>query len=123
MQTAIFFIFYWSMVIIAFDDDKEELIEYLDSTFGYFFMFMIVYFTFKHSIHFFPFQAPSVVGTRSSVFLYQFQADATDLFSMLLRMSALLLRLNIYDLLDDVLDFYYIFIGDFDSSSKNERSS
>jgi hypothetical protein len=33
---------------------------------------------------------------------------------MILRFYSLLLRLNVYDILDDCLDAYYIFLGDFD---------
>ena len=44
----------------------------------------------------------------------QFKGDFLALFSMILRFYSLLLRLNVYDILDDCLDFYYVFIGDFD---------
>jgi hypothetical protein len=115
-QTVVFFVFYWAMVIMAFDDDKEELIEYLDSTFFYFFTFVLLYFFIKHSIHYFSFLESSVSGTRSVVFLAagQFKGDFLALFSMILRFYSLLLRLNIYDILDDCHDCYYVFIGDFD---------
>ena len=115
LQTAIFFIFYWSMTIMSFDDDKEELIEYLDSVFFYFFSFILLYFFYKHSIHYFSFLEASATGSRSVMFLAtQFKGDFLALFSMILRFYSLLLRLNVYDILDDCLDFYYIFIGDFD---------
>lgn len=115
IQTAIFFLFYWSMTIMAFDDDKEELIEYLDTTFFYFFSFVLVYFFYKHSIHYFSFLEATVTGSRSTLFIVnQFKGDFLALFSMILRFYSLLLRLNVYDILDDCLDFYYVFIGDFD---------
>ena len=115
LQTALFFLFYWSMAIMAFDDDKEELIEYLDTIFFYFFTFIIFYFFYKHSIHYFSFLESSSTGSRSTMFvLTQFKGDFLALFSMILRFYSLLLRLNVYDILDDCLDFYYVFIGDFD---------
>lgn len=115
MQTAIFFIFYWSLTIMSFDDDKEELIEYLDNIFFYFFTFVLFYFFYKHSVHYFSFLEASAAGTRSVYFIMkQFIGDFLALFSMILRFYSLLLRLNVYDILDDCLDFYYIFIGDFD---------
>ena len=115
IQTAIFFIFYWSMTIMAFDDDKEELIEYLNGIFFYFFNLVLFYFLYKHSIHYFSFLESTATGSRSTSFLItQFKGDFLALFSMALRFYALLLRLNVYDLLDDCLDFYYVFIGDFD---------
>lgn len=114
-QSAIFFIFYWVMAIMAFDDDKEELLEFLDNAFFYFFTFTLLYFFFKHSVHYFSFLEASATGSRSTMFLItQFKGDFLALFSMVLRFYSLLLRLNVYDVLDDCLDFYYIFIGDFD---------
>lgn len=113
-QSLILFIFYWSMTIMAFDDDKEELIEYLDSAFFYFFTFLLLYFFFKHSTHYFSFLEASGGSSRSAMFLVsQFRGDFLALFSMILRFYSLLLRLNVYDILDDCLDFYYVFIGDF----------
>lgn len=115
LQTAIFFFFYWSVTIMAFDDDKEELIEYMDTIYFYFFTFVIFYFFYKHSIHYFSFLEASATGYRSTMFLAtQFKGDFLALFSMILRFYSLLLRLNVYDILDDCLDFYYVFIGDFD---------
>jgi hypothetical protein len=103
------------MAIMAFDDDKEEFIEYLDTVFFNFFTFVLFYFLYKHSIHFFAFLESTSTGSRSTMFLVtQFKADFLAFFSMILRFYALLLRLNIYDLLDDVMDSYYILIGDFD---------
>ena len=114
-QTAIFFIFYWAMTIMTFDDDKEELIEYLDTIFFLFFTFILFYFFYKNSIHYFSFLEASATGSRSTMFLItQFKGDFLALFSMILRFYSLLLRLNVYDILDDCLDAYYIFLGDFD---------
>lgn len=100
---------------MSFDDDKEELIEYLDTIFFYFFTFVLFYFFYKHSIHYFSFLEASASDSRSVMFiLTQFKGDFLAAFSMVLRFYSLLLRLNVYDILDDCLDFYYIFIGDFD---------
>ena len=100
---------------MSFDDDKEELIEYLDTSFFYFFSFVLIYFFFKHSVHYFSFLESTSTGSRSTMFLAtQFKGDFLALFSMILRFYSLLLRLNVYDVLDDCLDFYYVFIGDFD---------
>ena len=103
------------MAIMTFDDDKEELIEYLDTVFFLFFTFILFYFFFKNSIHYFSFLEASASGSRSTMFiLTQFKGDFLALFSMILRFYSLLLRLNVYDILDDCLDAYYIFLGDFD---------
>jgi hypothetical protein len=100
---------------MAFDDDKEELIEYMDTMYFYFFTFVLCYFFYKHSIHYFSFLEASTTGSRSTAFVTtQFKADFLGLFSMVLRFYSLLLRLKDYDILDDCSDFYYVFIGDFD---------
>ena len=52
----------------------------------------------------------------------QFKGDFLALFSMILRFYSLLLRLNVYDVLDDCLDFYYVFIGDFDDDEYMNES-
>ena len=115
VQTAIFFIFYWSMAIMSFDDDKEEVIEFLDTSFFLFFTFTIFYFIYKHSIHYFSFLEASISSeSRTLSYLPQFKNDFLGLCSMFLRFYSLLIRLNIYDTLDDCLDFYYVLLGDFD---------
>ena len=78
-------------------------------------LFVIVYFFYKYSVHYFAFLEASSSGSRSTMFLItQFKGDFLALFSMILRFYSLLLRLNVYDILDDCLDFYYVFLGDFD---------
>ena len=115
LQTTVLFLFYWAMIIMAFDDDKEETIEYVDTMYFYFFTFIVTYFFCKHSTHYFSFLEASATGSRSAMFLVtQFKGDFLALFSMILRFYSLLLRLNVYDILDDCLDFYYVFMGDFD---------
>ena len=100
---------------MALDDDREEAMEYVDTMYFYFFSFVIVYFFYKYSVHYFAFLEASSSGSRSTMFLItQFKGDFLALFSMILRFYSLLLRLNVYDILDDCLDFYYVFLGDFD---------
>ena len=73
------------MAIMAFDDDKEELIEYLDTIFFYFFTFVIIYFFYKHSVHYFSFLEATATGSRSNMFIAtQFKGDFLALFSMIL---------------------------------------
>jgi hypothetical protein len=70
---------------------------------------------YKHSIHYFAFLANSEGGGRTSKFVaLQFKSDFLNTFSVVIRFYALFFRINIYDLIEDVLDTYYIFIGDFD---------
>lgn len=103
------------MLIATFDDDNEEIIELFDvSTFS-FFCFLISYLFFKYSIHYFAFLEASVSEGRSVSFVSkQFFRDIINTFALFLRFFILLVRLNVYDTLDDFYDSYYIFLGDFD---------
>lgn len=115
LQVFFFAFFYWTMMIAAFDDDEEEFIEMFTVGLFYFFLFVMFFFIFKYSKHYFSFLEMSVVeGKTVSFITKQFVRDMTNTFALFLRFFLLLFRANIYDGLDDVLDSYYIFLGDFD---------
>lgn len=100
---------------MTFDDDQEEIIEFVDTTFFYFFITLTLYFVYRHSVHFFSFLEASVSEGRDNKFiLSQFRADVLGLFSFSMRFYMLLFRVNVYDTVEDFLDTYYIFVGDFD---------
>ena len=100
---------------MTFDDNQEEIIEFVDCGFFYFLILMTLYLAFKYSIHYFAFLEASVAEGRSVKFVFtQFVKDCINTGSIYARFYILVLRLNIYDTLDDFLDSYYIFIGDFD---------
>jgi len=102
-------------MIATFDDDKEELIEIFDASFFYFFLLIIFYLFFKYSLHYFSFlEASFNEGKSVSFIVKQFFRDFINTFALFLRFFILLIRLNVYDNLDDFYDSYYIFIGDFD---------
>jgi len=114
-QTILFVLLYWTMAIMAFDDDQEEVIEFIDTSFFNFFTLIIVYLCYKHSIHYFAFLEASVVEGRTVGFIAkQVFRDFLNTFSLMLRFFTLLFRMNVYDNLDDFFDSYYIFVGDFD---------
>lgn len=103
------------MVIMAFDDDQEEFIEFVDSGFFAFFTLLVGFLVFKYSTHYFAFLEASVSEGRTVSFVSkQFFKDFLNTFSLLLRFYVLLFRINVYDSLDDFFDSYYIFVGDFD---------
>lgn len=103
------------MLIATFDDDKEEVIELLDTTFFYFFLVIILFLIYKYSLHYFAFLEASFNEGRSVSFIAkQFFRDFINTFALFLRFFILLIRLNVYDSLDDFYDSYYIFVGDFD---------
>jgi len=115
LQTVLFVLLYWTMAIMAFDDDQEEVIEFLDTSFFNFFSLIILYLCIKHSVHYFAFLEASVVEGRTAGFIAkQFLRDFINTFSLMLRFYTLLFRMNVYDNLDDFFDSYYIFVGDFD---------
>jgi len=115
LQTFVFFILYWIIAIMTFDDDQEEIIEFMDTCFFYFFSIVVSYLCYKHSIHYFAFLDASESKGRSVGFVTkQFFKDFLNTFSLLLRFYILLFRINVYDTLDDFFDSYYIFVGDFD---------
>jgi hypothetical protein len=100
---------------MTFDDDQEEVIEFIDTQFFGFFTLIIVYLIFKYSTNYFSFLESSLNDGRSVTLLTkQFFRDVLNTLSLMLRFYVLLFRLNVYDILDDVLDSYYIFLGDFD---------
>ena len=115
LQTFVFFTLYWIIVIMSFDDDREEFIELLDTVFFYIFSFIVFYLCYKYSIHYFAFLDSSEGKGRSVSFITkQFFKDFLNTFSLFLRFYILLFRINVYDTLDDFFDSYYIFVGDFD---------
>jgi hypothetical protein len=100
---------------MAFDDEFEETIEFVNSGFFVLFTLFVVYLIVKHSVHYFTFLESSLNDGRTAVFLTkQFFRDILNTLSLMLRFYVLIFRINVYDLLDDVLDSYYIFVGDFD---------
>jgi len=110
-----FFIFYWTMMILTFDSDKEEMIESFNSLIFGLFCFLITFLFIKYSTHYFSFLEASIEEGRSVLFiLKQFFRDFINTFSLFLRFFVLLFRLNVYDTLDDFYDSYYIFLCDFD---------
>lgn len=115
LKIFFFIVFYTTMMIATFDDDQEELLEFFNGLLFYFFLSLFVYFIYKYSIHYLSFLEASVGEGRTLGFaLKQFSRDITNNVAFLLRFLVLMLRLNIYDTVDDIFDSYYIFVGDFD---------
>ena len=103
------------MMIATFDDDQEEILELLNTSCFYLLLFFFFYFVYKYSIHFLSFLEATISEGKSLVFaLKQSGRDLINSGSLLLRVVVLVIRLNIYDGVDDVLDSYYIFVADFD---------
>jgi len=100
---------------MAFDDDQEEVIEFIDTAFLNFLTLIILYLCYKYSIHYFAFLEASIAEGRTVLYVAsQFFKDFLNTFSLMLRFYVLVLRINIYDIFDDILDSYYVLIIDFD---------
>ena len=118
LQTFLFFLLYWVTTLMVFDDSQEELIEFMDLAFFYFFVLLVLYLGYKYSIHYFAFLDASITEGRTIGFVAkQVFKDFLNSLSLLLRVSILLFRINVYDTLDDFFDSYYIFVGDFDEDN------
>lgn len=114
LQTFFFVFLYTSMMIATFDDDQEELLEFFNCMCYYFFLFTMVYYLYKYSVHYFSFLEPAKGDTKSTSPFSQFLFDALNMIAFVMRFLVLMVRLNIYDGVDDVLDSYYIFMADFE---------
>jgi len=107
-------VFYTSMMILTFDDDQEEVSEFFNTFLFYSFTSFLFYFWYKYSIHYFAFLEASVSKGRTMGYvLKQFTRDVAATVALVARFFILMIRLNIYDGVDDLYDSYYIFVGDF----------
>jgi hypothetical protein len=102
------------MSIATFDDDQEEMIEFFNGMNFYAFLAVFVYFLFRYSTHYFSFLEGSKKDGRLFGVIEQFLKDGANSFALALRFLVLMIRLNMYDTVDDILDSYYVFVGDFD---------
>ena len=114
LQVFFFVFMYTSMMIATFDDSQEELLEFFNTMCYYFFLFTMVYYLYKYSFHYFSFLEAAKGDSKSTLTFSQFLFDALNIIAFVLRFLVLMIRLNIYDSVDDVLDSYYIFMADFD---------
>jgi hypothetical protein len=114
LQVFFFVFMYTSMMVATFDDAQEELLEFFNTMCYYFFLFTMVYYLFKYSLHYFSFLEAAKGDSKATLTFSQFLFDALNIIAFVLRFLVLMIRLNIYDGVDDVLDSYYIFMADFD---------
>jgi hypothetical protein len=99
--------------IASFRDWFEEMTEDSTLVLVYIFYAMYIFFIAKVSIHKLAFLEASESKRRTAGLFVQFGKDVTNGVILLLRFLTLLVRLNLYDTVDDVLDSYYIFLCDF----------
>ena len=108
---------------MAFDDEKEDFISFFDSSLVTFCLLLVLYVVWQHSLHFWTFlSATRGSGRRVRLIGEQFTSDMLSIVALSVRFYILLFRINVYDMLDDCFDSYYIFIGDFAENSYNEEA-
>ena len=114
LQVFFFVFLYTSMMVVTFDDDQEELLEFFNTMCYYFFLFTMVFYLYKYSIHYLSFLEAAKGETKSTSPITQFLFDALNAVAFTMRFMVLMIRLNMYDSVDDILDSYYIFMADFE---------
>jgi len=108
-------VFYATMAINVFDDDQEEFVESFEQFLLTGVFYSLVYYIFRVGVHFFAFLEASIVEGRTFSFIAaQFRRDLLNTFAFIMRLATLMVRFLIYETNDDILDSYYIFLGDFD---------
>ena len=106
---------YGTMMMLTFDDDQEEFCEYFEQLMFTGVFYALIYYTVRVGVHWLSFLEASVSEGRTFNFLFQqFRRDALNAFAFVMRLVTLMVRFFIYESNDDILDSYYIFIGDFD---------
>lgn len=107
--------------LLTFRDLYEESIESLTLSLFYIFLWIYIFFLFRNSMHYFSFLEASVPNRKVLSIFIQFGKDTANSFIIVIRFVTLLVRLNIYDAVDDVLDSNYIFNCDFQEESLNSN--
>lgn len=114
VKVIFFFLLYFSAMVATFDDDQEELLEGFHLFSFYMFLGVFAFLVYRYSLHYFSFLQATEAKSRLVGMLAQFLHDMANTFALSLRFIVLMIRLNMYDFLDDVFDSYYIFLCDFD---------
>lgn len=114
IKVIFFFLLYFSAMVATFDDDQEELLEGFHLFSFYLFLGVFVFLVYRYSLHYFSFLQATEAKSRLVGMVTQFLHDMANTFALSLRFIVLMIRLNMYDFLDDVFDSYYIFLCDFD---------
>lgn len=113
LLTVSLFTFLSIFNIFTIKDLYEESMESIMLSFFYIFLTIFVFFFFKNSIHYFAFLEASMSNNQTTGIFMQFGKDAANSFVLSLRFTALMVRINIYDTVEDLLDSNYIFACEF----------
>jgi hypothetical protein len=114
LQTFFFIVLYASVTMVTFDDDQEELFEVFHSACYYLLLTTLLYHLYRYSTHCLSYLEAAKSGSKATSLLAQSVFDGLNVFAYTLRFLVLVIRLNIYDGIDDMLDSYYILLADFE---------
>ena len=123
LKFVVLALLYWVLALMSFDDEKEDFISFFDSSLVSFCLLLVFYVIWQHSLHFWAFlSATRGSGRRVRLIGEQFTSDMLSVVALSVRFYILLFRINVYDMLDDCFDSYYIFIGDFAENTYTEEA-
>lgn len=106
---------YFILVFLTADDISEQVYGFFSSYFLLIFTGLVFILITLYSVHIFAFLALAAYSRHSLLLIVrQVKTDVMDLLSLILRFYVLVFRLNVYDLLEDLFDGYYIFLSDFE---------
>ena len=107
-------VFYYAVLLIGFSETLNYSSTQLSTLLLVVFASSYLTFLFKNSIHYFSLLEATATDKSLTGHLVQFLKDSSNSIAIVLRFLTLLVRLNLYDLVDDVLDSNYIFFCDFE---------
>ena len=114
LEAVFFSLLFLTMMIMTFDDDREEVLEFFNLHLFYIFLVTFAFHAWKYSTHYLSFLDSARSGMSTLDLLTQFVFDLLNLFGFTLRFLLLMVRLNLYDFNDDLLESLFVFFVDFD---------
>ena len=106
--------------MLDFNDNFLDVLAILHFFFIGFIVIACFFLVSKLASFFLLFLVPTSARSAASFFILKtFLRDCAGILIFILRMYILLFRVNIYDLLDDLHDSYYIFFTDFSEEGDN----
>lgn len=114
LLTVSIFSSYWFFSILNYDETDYSFTEVLNSWLVYCFIFAAVFTFFKLSFYSFSILELNYASESTfALLVHQFGRDVFAWYSLTLRIASLLIRVTLYDMLDDGIESYYIFFDDF----------
>lgn len=114
MAASPFILLVWFFIIFKYDEYSHSYTEFINSWFFFCFLFSICYVVFKLCLFILCLLELTLTSKSiTHVLIFQYFRDLFALLSFVLRIASLLIRLTLYDLLEDIIESYYVFFEDF----------